>query len=127
MTRRKLLKNLGTSLALSAAAISPHEGRAARLTGGNEVKPYDLLIRGGKVVDPSQNLETERDVAITGGKIARVEADIPAAQAREVVSAGGKIVTPGLIDLHTHVFPYVGPYGIEPDSNQQSKTCSVRR
>ena len=115
MTRRKLLKNLGTSLALSAAAISPHEGRAARLTGGNEAKPYDLLIRGGKVVDPSQNLETERDVAITGGKIARVEADIPAAQAREVVSAGGKIVTPGLIDLHTHVFPYVGPYGIEPD------------
>jgi dihydroorotase len=78
-------------------------------------KPYDLLIRGGKVIDPSQNLEAVRDVAIAGGKIARVEPQIPAAQAREVVPAEGKIVTPGLIDLHTHVFPYVGPYGIEPD------------
>ncbi len=111
MTRRKLLKNLGTSLALSAA---PAAARAGQARGDSGAK-YDLLIRGGRVVDPSQNIEAVRDVAVANGKIARVEADIPAAQAREVVDAGGKIVTPGLIDLHTHVFPYVGPYGIEPD------------
>ena len=45
----------------------------------------------------------------------RLDRDIPSGQARQVVDASGKIVTPGLIDLHTHVFPYVGPYGIEPD------------
>ncbi len=111
MTRRKLLKNLGTSLALSAAPAAARAGQARGESGAK----YDLLIRGGRVVDPSQNIEAVRDVAVANGKIARVEADIPAAQAREVVDAGGKIVTPGLIDLHTHVFPYVGPYGIEPD------------
>lgn len=77
--------------------------------------PYDLLIQGGKVIDPSQDLEAVRDVAVRDGKIARIDTQIAAAQAREVLRAEGKIVTPGLIDLHTHVFPYVGPFGIEPD------------
>jgi dihydroorotase len=110
VTRRKLLRNLGTSLALSAAPSARSAARPA-----DSQKPYDLLIQGGKVIDPSENLESIRDVAIAGGKIARVAADIPGAQAREVIKVQGKIVTPGLIDLHTHVFPYVGPYGIEPD------------
>jgi dihydroorotase len=78
-------------------------------------RPYDLLIKGGKLIDPSQGLEMARDVAIRDGKIAGVERETPAAQARQVVEAGGKILTPGLIDLHTHVFPDVGPYGIGPD------------
>ena len=78
-------------------------------------KRYDLLIQGGRVIDPSQDLDALLDVAIAGDKIARVEANIPPDEARESIDAQGKIVTPGLIDLHTHVFPYVGPYGIEPD------------
>lgn len=108
LTRRNLLKGLGTTLALAPSARAP----------GGETgpePPYDLLIQGGQVLDPSQNLDTVRDVAIAQGKIARVARDIPVAQAREVLHASGKIVTPGLIDLHTHVFPYVGPYGIEAD------------
>lgn len=76
---------------------------------------YDLLIQNGRVIDPSRDLDAVCDVAIRGGKIMQVEAGIPQSQARRVISAAGKIVTPGLIDVHTHVFPYVGPYGIEPD------------
>jgi dihydroorotase len=76
---------------------------------------FDLLIKGGKVIDPSQNLEEERDVAIRDGKIARLERDIPANQARQVLNATGMVVTPGLIDVHVHVLPYVGETGTEPD------------
>jgi dihydroorotase len=117
ISRREWLAGAGSSLFLTgsprlAGAHAPGTHSAEAAADG---KPFDLLVKGGKVVDPSQDLEGARDVAIAGGKIARLEQDIPAAQARQVVDASGKIVTPGLIDLHTHVFPYVGPYGIEPD------------
>jgi predicted amidohydrolase len=55
------------------------------------------------------------DVAITLDKVARLAPDFPASQARLVIHAEGKIVTPGLIDCHAHVFPYVGPYGVQVD------------
>ena len=112
LTRRQFLGSSSLAMALAAGGATS-QPRAAR--SNPDGKPYDLLIRGGKVIDPSQNLEAVRDVAIAGGKIARIEAQIPAGQARDVISAEGKIVTPGLVDLHTHVFPYVGPFGIEPD------------
>jgi len=94
------------------------------LTAGSREPPtptssstqFDLLIKGGKVIDPSQNLEEERDVAILDGKIVRLEKDIPADQARQVLNAVGLIVTPGLIDVHVHVLPYVGETGTEPDA-----------
>lgn len=117
MTRRKLLECVGTSLAFSAtnanrsaASATPRDTKAA-----SQPDRYDLLVKGGRVIDPSQNLDEVRDVAVREGKIAAVEPNIPEAQAREVVNASGRIVTPGLIDIHTHVFPYVGPYGIEAD------------
>ena len=114
MTRRQMLANVSGSLALSAAGTPAGLGSpSASASAGS--KAYDLVIRGGRVIDPAQNLDATRDVAIRQGKIAAVEPAIPRAQAREVIGARGKIVTPGLIDLHTHLFPYVGPYGIEPD------------
>ncbi len=66
---------------------------------------YDFLIKGGRVIDPRNALDAVRDVAIKDGRIAAVAADIPAARALKAVDARGLVVTPGLIDLHVHVFP----------------------
>src|ERR1700730_206388 len=78
---------------------------------------YDLLVRGGRVVDPSQNLFDDRDVAITAGRIAHLGAGIPETEARQVLNAKGKIVTPGLVDVHVHVYDGVAPLGIPADAN----------
>lgn len=64
---------------------------------------YDLLVKGGEVIDPSQGLRGRRDVAIAEGKIAALAEKIPTGEAREVIDASGKLVTPGLIDLHAHL------------------------
>jgi len=69
-----------------------------------EVK-YDLLIKGGEVIDPGQKLRGNRDVAIRHGMVTAMERDIPAAAALRVIDARGKLVTPGLVDYHAHVFP----------------------
>jgi dihydroorotase len=76
---------------------------------------YDLLLKGGNVIDPSQDLRGGLDIAVENGKIAKVAANIPAAEARRVVDVPGKTVTPGLIDLHTHVFDGVAANGVHPD------------
>jgi dihydroorotase len=76
---------------------------------------YDLLLKGGHVIDPSQDLRGTLDIAVENGKIAKVAANIPAAEARRVVDIPGKTVTPGLIDLHTHVFDGVAANGVHPD------------
>jgi dihydroorotase len=68
---------------------------------GAHAATYDLMIKGGRVIDPSMGLDAVRDVAIAQGKIAAVEANI-AADATETIDARGKMVTPGLIDIHTH-------------------------
>ncbi len=76
---------------------------------------FDLLIKGGTVVDPSQNLHEQRDVAIRRNRIAAVERDIPAESAARVIDAGGQFVTPGLVDLHTHVYYGSTFWGIQAD------------
>ena len=77
--------------------------------------PYDLLIAGGMALDPSQGLRAKRDVAIKDGKIAAVADGIPASKARRVVQASGRLMTPGLIDLHAHVYWKATNLGLEPD------------
>jgi len=64
---------------------------------------YDLLLKGGHVIDPANHIDAVMDVAVSGGKIAAVEKDIPAASAGKVVDATGLYVTPGMIDIHYHV------------------------
>jgi dihydroorotase len=76
---------------------------------------YDLLVKGGTVIDPAQGINGLHDVAVEGGKIARVAPSIPAEEASRVVEVKGKIVTPGLIDLHVHVYDGVNGNGVNPD------------
>jgi dihydroorotase len=92
LNRRRVLS--GAAAAALAAAAFPHRLSAA-------TPAYDLVVKGGRVIDPSRRLDAVRDVAVANGRIAAVAANIPAGGA-QVVDAGGKLVVPGLIDIHTH-------------------------
>lgn len=76
---------------------------------------YDVLVRGGTVIDPGNGVNGRRDVALKGGKVVAVAEDLGTATAGEVVDAAGCCVAPGLIDLHTHVFKDASIFGIEAD------------
>ena len=82
---------------------------------------YDLLIKGGTLIDPAQGVHDQRDVAFASGMVAAVAPEIPAEQANETINATDKIVAPGLIDAHVHIYEGVSHYGINPD-----KTCLAR-
>ena len=77
---------------------------------------YDILLKGGTVIDAAQGLNAARDVAIAGGVIAAIEPDIPDNAATQTVSVKGKYVTPGLVDIHTHVYYGVTTWGIRADT-----------
>jgi len=103
----RLLALLGLAVATSVSAAEPK---------------YDLLLKGGHVIDPKNGLSAVRDVAIAGGKVAAVAAKIDPAEAFKVVDVGGLYVTPGLIDIHVHVFAgtgeknsYAGDNSLYPD------------
>ena len=76
---------------------------------------FDLVIRGGEVVDPGGGKEGRLDVAVSGDRIAAVDRNIPGESARHVLDVGGAIVTPGLVDMHTHVFHKFTYWGVDPD------------
>lgn len=112
---------LGSAGALALTALT-HPARAAM--GPND--KFDLVIKGGDVLDPSQSLRGKRDIGIRFGLIEALEADIPADKAHRVLDASGKLVTPGLIDLHSHVYPYGSAIGIPADelvAHQGTTTC----
>jgi dihydroorotase len=83
---------------------------------------YDLLLKGGHVIDPKNKISGRRDVAIKDGRIAAVVAEIPAAKVAKTVNVAGLYVTPGLVDLHVHVYAgtgtaYTGPSSVRPDDH----------
>ncbi len=78
--------------------------------------PLDLLLVGGTVVDPSQGLHAKKEIGLAQGRVVLVEDAIPRSRARQVIDCSGLLVTPGLVDLHVHVYEGASHYGIEVDS-----------
>ncbi|MES3016600.1 MAG: amidohydrolase/deacetylase family metallohydrolase [Bacteroidota bacterium] len=81
---------------------------------------YRIIIKGGHVIDAKNNIDEVMDIAVQDGKIARVAKNLDTTLAAQIVNARGMIVTPGLIDMHTHVF-----YGSEPDHYLSNGTLAV--
>jgi dihydroorotase len=118
-TRRDFLVSAGSVAVAAAFAVS------ARAAMGPDDK-FDLVIKGGDVLDPSQSLRGRRDIGIRYGIVEALEPEIPTARALRVLDASGKLVTPGLVDLHSHVYPYGSAIGIPADelvTHQCTTTC----
>ena len=76
---------------------------------------YDCIIRGGRLIDPGNNIDDELDLGISGGQIAAVDKGLDLSVANRVYDATGKLVVPGLIDLHAHCYLSVTPGGVDID------------
>jgi len=87
---------------------------------------YDLLLKGGHVIDPKNNINAVLDVAIKDGRIARVAPDIPASEATRVANVQGLYVTPGLIDIHVHVYAGTGLRALTGDQSVYPDGFSFR-
>ena len=107
LSRRQVLSLSGGA---AAAAMSR---KAVAAIGPND--KFDLVIKGGEVLDPSQSLRAKRDVGIRWGVVEAVDESIPAERALRTIDATGRLVMPGLVDLHCHVYPYGSAIGIPAD------------
>src|SRR6266516_8169201 len=105
VSRREFLAGAaagGTLLGLGAGALA-------------QTDKFDLVIKGGEVLDPGQKLRARRDIGIRNAVIAALEPEIPDARAKQMLDARGKLVLPGLIDMHAHVYPQVSAIGLPAD------------
>ena len=100
------------ALTSSAAAAAMSQGAHAAMEPTDK---FDLVVKGGEVLDTSQSLKAKRDIGIRWGTIQAVEAEIPTERALRTIDAAGKLVIPGLVDLHCHVYPYGSAIGIPAD------------
>jgi dihydroorotase len=112
-SRRDFLASIASQSILAIAGTGHCAAPAVAAMGKDD--KFDLVIKGGEILDPSQTLRAKRDIGIRFGIIEALEADIPSEKALRLFSASGKLVTPGLIDLHAHVFPYGSAIGIPAD------------
>jgi dihydroorotase len=114
----KCLAAVVAALLLSNPVWAQAQSTAAQASADK----YDLLLKGGHVIDPRNDINRRMDVAVTGGKIARVAETIVASDAKKVVDVTGLYVTPGLVDIHVHVYTgpdvlaeYTGDRSVPPD------------
>jgi dihydroorotase len=110
------------------AAVICYQCRAADLCSAHtnlqgDPMAFDLIVRGGRVIDPSQRLDARLDVGFRSGKVARLAAQLKGDAGTEVRDVEGCIVTPGLIDLHTHV--YWGGTSLGIDAEEFCRTSAV--
>jgi dihydroorotase len=110
-SRRDFFKTGASLAALGTMGAFPGPLLAAMGPGDK----FDLLVRNANVLDPSQGLAGKRDIGIRYGLIEAIEPTIAPERAQRVMDAGGKLVTPGLIDLHCHTYPYGSAIGIPAD------------
>ena len=80
---------------------------------------FDLLLTGGHVIDPANGIDAARDVAIRDGRIAAVDTAIPPASAARTLDAAGLYVTPGLVDIHVHLYATAGNPGAWAGDSQR--------
>jgi dihydroorotase len=110
MKRRDFVRMCGAAACVSPLAMQKGHGQAAPASDR-----YDLLVKGGRVLDPSQSLDKVADVAIADGKIAAIEPNIDRKRARRIIQVPGSLVTPGLIDIHVHGFQGISHWGVDLD------------
>lgn len=106
ITRRQVLR-----CAATAVCLNP------RRAGGQGAGSCDLLVRRGHVIDPASSTSALLDVAVRAGRVARVAATIPPSEARDVLDATGCLMTPGLVDMHVHLYDGVAPISISPKTS----------
>src|SRR5205809_2042 len=106
--RRRFVAGMGAAFAVGTMSL------AVRAAMGPDDK-FDLVIKGGELLDPGQKLRARRDIGIRAGRIEAIEADIPVTRASRLLDASGRLVLPGLVDLHSHVYPYGSAIGIPAD------------
>jgi dihydroorotase len=109
MERREILRMMGVS------ALPFLVGKWPEALAQAPNRKYELLLKGGRVIDPSQSFNTLADVGVAGGRIAAITREIDSKEADRTVQVTGQIVTPGLVDLHTHGFAGISHWGIDLD------------
>lgn len=116
-TRRNFLRRLAGVAGVGALSPSGLAASSEWHTAGElPRRAFDLVISGGHVIDPASGLDAPRDIGITGGVVARVADRIAAEEGRRVVDATGKIIAPGLIDTHVHVYDGVAQVGVQAEA-----------
>ena len=109
INRRDVLRVMG------AGSLSVLAGKTSMALAQAPARKFELLLKGGRVIDPSQSFNGVADVAIAGGSIASVARDIDAREADRTVQVTGQLLTPGLVDLHTHGFAGISHWGVNLD------------
>lgn len=115
--RNRVMMSLQRASLILFFVLSPFLSRA---------QDYDLLLKGGRLIDAKNKIDAKMDVAVKGGKISRVAADIPASAAKKVLDVSGLIVAPGLINIHTHVFAGSNPGFLDGQSSQLPDAFAIR-
>ena len=115
--RNRVMMSLQRASLVLFLVLSPFLSRA---------QDYDLLLKGGRLIDAKNKIDAKMDVAVKGGKISRVAADIPASAAKKVLDVSGLIVAPGLINIHTHVFAGSNPGFLDGQSSQLPDAFAIR-